>query len=124
MYFGIDNCYQNMLYYKNNKENTMAQLNTAQDILQYAKEQTGITQQESVGGSLYCEMIDADQAEWFRKDLQQKMDSNTEVKMYALGKGVNQNRQEYVYDFVPKAEPIPPEVEHMVELEAEIARGK
>jgi hypothetical protein len=102
----------------------MAQLNTTEQILQYAKEQSGITQQESVGGSLYCEMIDADQAEWFRKDLQQKMDSNTEVKMYALGKGVNQNRQEYVYDFVPKAEPVPPEVEHMVELEAEIARGK
>ena len=44
----------------------MAQLNTTQDILQYAKEQTGITQQDTVGGSLYCEMIDADQAEWFR----------------------------------------------------------
>jgi hypothetical protein len=53
------------------------------------------------------------------------MDSNTEVKMYALGKGVNRNRVEYVYDFVPKTQTeIPPEVEHMVELEAEIARGK
>jgi hypothetical protein len=102
----------------------MAQLNTTEQILQYALEQQGITQQESVGGSLYCEMIDADQAEWFRKDLQQKMDSNTEVKMYALGKGVNQNRQEYVYDFVPKSTEIPAEIEHMVELEAEIARGK
>jgi hypothetical protein len=102
----------------------MAQLNTTQDILQYALEQTGITQQDIVGGSLYCEMIDRDQAEWFRKDLQEKVSVDTEVKMYALGKGVNQNRQEYVYDFVPKAEPIPPEVEHMVELEAEIARGK
>jgi hypothetical protein len=124
MYFGIDNSYQNMLYYKNNKENTMAQLNTTEQILQYALEQQGITQQESVGGSLYCEMIDADQAEWFRKDLQEKVSMDTEVKMYALGKGVNRNRQEYVYDFVPKAEPIPPEIEHMVELEAEIARGK
>jgi len=102
----------------------MAQLNTVQDILQYAKAQTGITQQDIVGGSLYCEMIDTDQAEWFRKDLQQKVDNHTEVKMYALGKGVNQNRQEYVYDFVPKTEPVPAEIEHMVELEAEIARGK
>ena len=102
----------------------MAQLNTTEQILQYALTQSGITQQDIVGGSLYCEMIDRDQAEWFRKDLQEKVNSNTEVKMYSLGKGVNQNRQEYVYDFVPKAEPIPPEIEHMVELEAEIARGK
>ena len=102
----------------------MAQLNTIQDILQYAKEQSGITQQDMVGGSLYCEMIDQDQAEWFRKDLQEKVTMNTEVKMYALGRGVNRDRQEYVYDFVPKTEPIPDEIEHMVELEAEIARGK
>lgn len=102
----------------------MAPLNTSEDILQYALAQSGITQQETVGGSLYCEMIDRDQAEWFRKDLQEKVSSNTEVKMYALGRGVNRDRQEYVYDFVPKTEPIPPEVEHMVELEAEIARGK
>jgi hypothetical protein len=113
-----------MLYYKNNKENTMAQLNTTEQILQYAKEQSGIQQQESVGGSLYCEMIDADQAEWFRKDLQEKVSMNTEVKMYALGQGKNRDRQEYVYDFVPKSEEIPAEVEHMVELEAEIVRGK
>ena len=79
----------------------MAQLNTTEDILQYAKAQTGITQQDIVGGSLYCEMIDVDQAEWFRKDLQEKVNSNTEVKMYALGKGINRDRQEYVYDFVP-----------------------
>ena len=102
----------------------MAQLNTTEQILQYAKEQSGIQQQESVGGSLYCEMIDRDQAEWFRKDLQEKVSQDTEVKMYALGKRVNRNRVEYVYDFVPKTEPIPDEVEHMVELEAEIARGK
>ena len=103
----------------------MAQLNTIQDILQYAKEQSGITQQDLVGGSLYCEMIDADQAEWFRKDLQEKVSMNTEVKMYALGKGVNRDRQEYVYDFVPKTPTeIPAEVEQMIELEAEIARGK
>ena len=102
----------------------MAQLNTSEDILQYALAQSGITQQDMVGGSLYCEMIDADQAEWFRKDLQEKVSQNTEVKMYALGKGVNRDRQEYVYDFVPKTEPIPDEIEHMVELEAEIARGK
>ena len=102
----------------------MAQLNTTEQILQYAKEQSGIQQQESVGGSLYCEMIDRDQAEWFRKDLQEKVSQDTEVKMYVLGKGVNRDRQEYVYDFVPKTEPIPDEVEHMVELEAEIARGK
>ena len=103
----------------------MAPLNTTQDILQYAREQSGITQQDMVGGSLYCEMIDADQAEWFRKDLQEKVSQNTEVKMYALGKGVNRDRQEYVYDFVPKKElEIPAEVEQMIELEAEIARGK
>ena len=102
----------------------MAQLNTTEDILQHALAQSGIQQQESVGGSLYCEMIDRDQAEWFRKDLQEKVNSNTEVKMYALGKGVNRNRVEYVYDFVPKTEQIPDEIEHMVELEAEIARGK
>ena len=102
----------------------MAQLNTTEDILQYAREQSGITQQDMVGGSLYCELIDADQAEWFRKDLQEKVSMDTEVKMYALGKGVNKDRQEYVYDFVPKTEPIPDEIEHMVELEAEIARGK
>ena len=103
----------------------MAQLNTTEQILQYALEQQGITQQESVGGSLYCEMIDTDQAEWFRKDLQEKVNSNTEVKMYALGRGIHRNRQEYVYDFVPKTQTeIPAEIEHMVELEAEIARGK
>ena len=102
----------------------MAQLNTIQDILQYALAQSGITQQDMVGGSLYCEMIDQDQAEWFRKDLQEKVSMNTEVKMYRLGQGKNRDRQEYVYDFVPKTEPIPDEIEHMVELEAEIARGK
>ena len=103
----------------------MAQLNTSEDILQYARAQSGITQQEIVGGSLYCEMIDQDQAEWFRKDLQEKVSSDTEVKMYALGKGINRDRQEYVYDFVPKTQTeIPAEVEHMIELEAEIARGK
>ena len=102
----------------------MAQLNTIQDILQHAKAQQGITEQDMVGGSLYCEMIDQDQAEWFRKDLQEKVSQDTEVKMYALGKGVNRDRQEYVYDFVPKSEEIPAEVEQMVELEAEIARGK
>ena len=102
----------------------MAQLNTIQDILQHALAQSGITQQDMVGGSLYCEMIDADQAEWFRKDLQEKVSMNTEVKMYRLGQGRNKDRQEYVYDFVPKTEPIPDEIEHMVELEAEIARGK
>ena len=102
----------------------MAQLMTTEQILQYAKEQSGIQQQESVGGSLYCELIDQDQAEWFRKDLQEKVSQDTEVKMYVLGKGVNRNRVEYVYDFVPKSEEIPAEVEHMVELEAEIVRGK
>ena len=102
----------------------MAQLNTTEDILQYARAQSGITQQDMVGGSLYCEMIDQDQAEWFRKDLQEKVSMNTEVKMYRLGQGKNRDRQEYVYDFVPKTEPIPDEIEHMVELEAEIARGK
>jgi len=102
----------------------MAQLNTTEDILQYALTQSGITQQDTVGGSLYCELIDADQAEWFRKDLQEKVSSDTEVKMYRLGTGVNRNRVEYVYDFVPATQEIPQEVEQMIELEAEIARGK
>ena len=102
----------------------MAQLNTTEDILQYALTQSGITQQDTVGGSLYCELIDADQAEWFRKDLQEKVSSDTEVKMYRLGMGVNRNRVEYVYDFVPATQEIPQEVEQMIELEAEIARGK
>ena len=103
----------------------MAQLMTTQAILQYAKEQSGIQQQESVGGSLYCEMIDQDQAEWFQKDLQEKVTQDTEVKMYRLGLGRNKDRQEYVYDFVPKTQTeIPQEVEQMVELEAEIARGR
>jgi len=45
--------------------------------------------------------------------------------MYALGKGINRDRQEYVYDFVPKTQTeIPAEVEQMIELEAEIQRGK
>ncbi len=102
----------------------MTQLNTTEDILQHALKQQGIQQQETVGGSLYCEMIDEDQAEWFRKDLQERVSSDTEVKMYRLGTGVNKDRQEYVYDFVPKTEEIPQEVEQMLELEAEIARGK
>jgi hypothetical protein len=102
----------------------MAQLNTTQDILQHALTQSGITQQDIVGGSLYCEMIDQDQAEWFRKDLQEKVSQDTVVKMYSLGKGINRNRVEYVYDFVPKSEEIPAEVEHQVELMAEIQRGK
>jgi len=103
----------------------MAQLNTTEQILQYAREQQGITQQDMVGGSLYCELIDRDQAEWFRKDLQEKVTQDTEVKMYALGKGINRDRQEYVYDFVPKTQTeIPAEVEQMIELEAEIVRGK
>ena len=103
----------------------MAQLNTTQDILQYAKAQSGITQQDIVGGSLYCELIDVDQAEWFKKDLQEKVDNHTEVKMYALGKGVNRNRVEYVYDFVPKTPTeIPAEVEQQIELMAEIERGR
>lgn len=103
----------------------MAQLNTTEDILQHAKAQPGITEQEIVGGSLYCELIDRDQAEWFRKDLQERVSADTEVKMYSLGRGVNRDRVEYVYDFVPvKTVEIPAEVEQMIELEAEIARGK
>jgi len=102
----------------------MKQLNTTADILQHAREQSGITQQDIVGGSLYCELIDADQAEWFRKDLQARVSEHTEVRMYRLGRGVNRDRQEYVYDFVPKTEEIPAEVEQMIELEAEIERGR
>ena len=102
----------------------MAQLQSAEDILQHARRQSGITQQDIVGGSLYCELIDADQAEWFRKDLQEKVSEHTEVRMYRLGRGVNRDRQEYVYDFVPRAQEIPPEVEQQLELEAEIARGR
>jgi len=103
----------------------MAQLHSAEDILQYAREQSGITQQDIVGGSLYCELIDEHQAEWFRKDLQEKVSEDTEVKMYRLGRGINRDRQEYVYDFVPRTPAeIPPEVEQQLELEAEIVRGR
>jgi len=102
----------------------MTKLTSAEDILQYALQQSGITQQESVGGSLYCELIDEHQAEWFRKDLQEKVNEDTVVKMYRLGRGVNKDRQEYVYDFVPRVEDIPDEVDTHVQLEAEIARGR
>ena len=102
----------------------MALLQSAEDILQHARRQSGITQQDIVGGSLYCELIDEHQAEWFRKDLQEKVSSNTEVKMYRLGRGINRDRQEYVYDFVPRTEEIPQEVEQQLELEAEIERGR
>jgi hypothetical protein len=51
---------------------------------------------------------------------------DTLVNMYRLGQGVtvNPRRQEYVYDFVPKTDTIPPEVEQQIELQAEIARGR
>jgi hypothetical protein len=82
----------------------MTQLNTTADILQHAMAQQGITQQETVGGSLYCELTDADHAERFRKDLQEKVSKDTEVKMYSLGRGIHRDRVEYVYDFVPRTE--------------------
>lgn len=87
------------------------------------------------GGSLYAEMIDADHAELLRADLEDFTNANwgdgtktspysTSVKMYKLA---DQNgRTEFVYDFVPSetAEDLPPEVDMMLCLEAEIARGK
>jgi hypothetical protein len=102
------------------------------------------------GGSLYVEMRDKDHAELLRADLEQYTNANwgdgdknsaygTVVKMYKLG---DQNgRTEFVYDFVPGAgatdpevyhstmgpvnwDDIPEEVDTMLCLEAEIARGK
>lgn len=102
----------------------MAQLMTMAAILQHALAQPGITQQEIVGGSLYCEMINRVQADGFQKDLQERVSQDTEVRMYRLGQGRNRDRQEYVYDFVPRTEQIPPEVQHQVEWMAEIQRGR
>ena len=102
------------------------------------------------GGSLYVEMRDRDHAELLRADLESYSNANwgdgdrnspygTVVLMYKLG---DQNgRTEFVYDFVPgpgatdpevyssKMGPvdwndIPDEVDEMLCLEAEIARGK
>ncbi len=88
------------------------------------------------GGSLYVEMRDQDHAELLRADLEAYTNANwgdgdknsahgTVVKMYRLG---DQNgRTEFVYDFVPGpgvTDDIPPEVDMMLSLEAEIARGK
>lgn len=87
------------------------------------------------GGSLYVEMIDADHAELLRASLEDFTNAewgdgdkdsphSTAVKMYKL---TEQNgRTEFVYDFVPSAtaEDLPPEVDMMLCLEAEIARGK
>jgi len=101
------------------------------------------------GGSLYVEMRDKDHAELLRADLEQYSNASwgdgdknsaygTVVKAYKLG---DQNgRTEFVYDFMPgpgatdsdlyhskmgaMEQEIPPEVETMLEMEAEIARGK
>jgi hypothetical protein len=86
------------------------------------------------GGSLYVEMRDEDHAELFRADLENFANANwgdgdknspygTAVKMYKLA---NQNgRTEFVYDFVPsQSYDVPPEVDVMMTLEAEMARGK
>jgi hypothetical protein len=55
------------------------------------------------GAASTARLIDADQAEWFRKDLQEKVSMNTEVKDVQTGSRARTgDRQEYVYDFVPK----------------------
>ena len=104
------------------------------EILDLAKKGNG-NHPSFTGGSLYAEMIDADHAELLRADLEDFANANwgdgtktspysTSVKMYKLA---DQNgRTEFVYDFVPSAtaEDLPPEVDMMLCLEAEIARGK
>jgi len=88
------------------------------------------------GGSLYAEMIDADHAELLRVDLENFTNANwgdgdknsphgTAVKMYKLAE--QNGRTEFVYDFVPGTgvvDDLPPEVDMMLCLEAEMARGK
>ena len=89
------------------------------------------------GGSLYVEMIDADHAELLRVDLEKFSNAEwgdgdknspygTEVKVYKLAE--QNGRTEFVYDFVPGPnagdDDLPPEVDMMLCLEAEIARGK
>ena len=119
------------------------------EILDLAKKGNG-NSPSLTGGSLYVEMIDQDHAELLRADLESYTNASwgdgdknsaygTVVKMYKLG---DQNgRTEFVYDFVPGAgatdpevyhskmgpmnwEDIPEEVDTMLTLEAEIARGK
>ena len=104
------------------------------EILDLAKTSNG-NHPSFTGGSLYAEMIDADHAELLRADLEDFANAkwgdgtktspySTSVKMYKLA---DQNgRTEFVYDFVPSAtaEDLPPEVDMMLCLEAEIARGK
>ena len=104
------------------------------EILDLAKTGNG-NNPSLTGGSLYVEMIDQDHAELFRADLENFINDNwgdgtkmslysTAVKMYKLA---DQNgRTEFVYDFVPSetAEELPPEVDMMLCLDAEIARGK
>ena len=80
------------------------------------------------------EMRDADHAELLRADLEDFTNANwgdgdknsphgTAVKMYKLAE--QNGRTEFVYDFVPsQSYDIPPEVDEMLCLEAEIARGK
>ncbi len=88
------------------------------------------------GGSLYVEMRDTDHAELLRADLEAFTNANwgdgdknspygTAVKMYKLAE--RNGRTEFVYDFVPGpgvVDDLPPEVDEMLCLEAEIARGK
>ena len=89
------------------------------------------------GGSLYVEMRDTDHAELLRADLEDFTNANwgdgdknspygTAVKMYKLAE--QNGRTEFVYDFVPGPgvidDDLPPEVDTMLCLEAEIARGK
>ena len=88
------------------------------------------------GGSLYVEMRDTDHAELLRAELESYSNANwgdgdrnspygTAVKMYKLAE--QNGRTEFVYDFVPGpgvVDDLPPEVDEMLCLEAEIARGK
>jgi len=105
------------------------------EILDLAKKGNG-NSPSLTGGSLYVEMIDTDHAELLRADLEDFTNANwgdgtktspysTSVKMYKLAE--QNGRTEFVYDFVPGlgvVDDLPPEVDMMLCLEAEIARGK
>ena len=91
----------------------------------------GIHSMEWLGGSLYVKfygslpIIKADKTHIALKKIMKEND--TGVNMFSVG-------DEWVYDFVPlsaevpyvdySGEHIPPEVDEMITLEAEMARGK
>ena len=93
----------------------------------------GITQLEWLGGSLYVKFqgslphLKADKTHLGLRKVIKAHDPYSGVNMFEVG-------EEFVYDFVPlsaetpdvryDASHVPPEVDEMITLESEIARGK